>query len=176
MKHHIEVMFDENQIEKKVGELAKLIEADFVGEQIVLIALLRGSAIFLADIARKIKNPCKIDFICVSSYGNSMNTSGNIVIKKDLEEDIENKNVVVIEDIVDTGLTLDKVRDFLLQRKPKKLKICTLLSKSYRRLVDIDVDYIGFEIPDEFVVGYGIDYAQNYRTLPYIGKVVIEKE
>lgn len=105
-----------------------------------------------------------------------MNTSGNIVIKKDLEEDIENKNVVVIEDIVDTGLTLNKVKDFLSQRSPKSLKICTLLSKAYRRLVDIDVDYIGFEIPDEFVVGYGIDYAQNYRTLPYIGKVVIEKE
>lgn len=142
----------------------------------MLVALLRGSAIFLADIARNIKNPAKIDFMSVSSYGNSMNTSGNIVIKKDLEEDIENKNVVVIEDIVDTGLTLNKVKDFLSQRSPKSLKICTLLSKSYRRLVDIDVDYIGFEIPDEFVVGYGIDYAQNYRTLPYIGKVVIEKE
>lgn len=172
MDHRIEVMISEEEIDKRVEQMAKEISLEFKNEELILIGLLRGSIVFLADISRKINSDCKIDFMCVSSYGNEMNSSGNVVIKKDIDENIEGKNVLIVEDIVDTGLTLSKISDILLKRKPKKLKICTLLNKKERRIVDVKVDYVGFEIPDEFVVGYGIDYAQQYRTLPYIAKVI----
>lgn len=176
MKHHVKQMISETQIAKRIEELAYQISEDYKDEDLVLVALLRGSALFLADISRKITSNCRIDFMCVSSYGDSMNTSGNINIKKDLDEDICGKNVLIIEDIIDTGTTLYKIKDFLLQREPKSLKICTLLDKPSRRVHDVPVDYIGFTVPDVFIVGYGIDYAQEYRTLPYIGEVIQEEE
>lgn len=172
MKYHIEEMISKNKIELKVSELAKKINEDFDNEEILLIGLLRGSVMFLADISRKIKNVSEIDFMSVSSYGNNMQTSGEIKILKDLDVNIENKNVIIVEDIIDTGFTLSKVTKILNERNPKTLKIVTLLDKPDRRIVEVSVEYIGFIIPDEFVVGYGIDYAQKHRTLPYIGKVV----
>ena len=176
MKHHIEELISEEKIAKRIEELGKQISENFKDEEVILVALLRGSALFLADISRKITSKCRIDFMCVSSYGNEMNTSGNINIKKDLDEDICGKNVLIIEDIIDTGTTLYKIKEFLLQRNPKTLKICTLLDKPSRRIHDVKVDYVGFTIPDVFIVGYGIDYAQQYRTLPYLGEVVQDKE
>lgn len=176
MKHHVVELISEKEIAERIEELGKKISEDFKDEELILVALLRGSALFLADISRKITSNCRIDFMCVSSYGNSMETSGNINIKKDLDEDICNKNVLIIEDIIDTGTTLYKIKEFLLQRKPKSLKICTLLDKPSRRVHDVKIDYVGFTIPDVFIVGYGIDYAQEYRTLPYLAEVVKEDE
>lgn len=174
MKHKIEVMITEKEIKNRIEELGLEISKEFGDEEVILIGLLRGSAIFLADLSRKISSKARVDFMCVSSYGNEINSSGNILIKKDLDEDIKGKNVLVIEDIIDTGTTLSKIKSFLLERNPKKFKICTLLDKPSRRINNVHVDYIGFIIPDEFVVGYGLDYAQQYRTLPYIGKVIQE--
>ncbi|MDK9580134.1 hypoxanthine phosphoribosyltransferase [Sneathia sanguinegens] len=176
MKHHVVELISEKEIAERIEELGKKISEDFKDEELILVALLRGSALFLADISRKITSNCRIDFMCVSSYGNGMETSGNINIKKDLDEDICNKNVLIIEDIIDTGTTLYKIKEFLLQRKPKSLKICTLLDKPSRRVHDVKIDYVGFTIPDVFIVGYGIDYAQQYRTLPYLAEVVKEDE
>ena len=159
MKHHVVELISEKEIAERIEELGKKISEDFKDEELILVALLRGSALFLADISRKITSNCRIDFMCVSSYGNSMETSGNINIKKDLDEDICNKNVLIIEDIIDTGTTLYKIKEFLLQRKPKSLKICTLLDKPSRRVHDVKIDYVGFTIPDVFIVGYGIDLS-----------------
>lgn len=176
MKHYVRELISEEKIANRIEQLGKQISEDYKDEDLVLVALLRGSALFLADISRKITANCRIDFMCVSSYGNSMTTSGNINIKKDLDEDICGKNVLIIEDIIDTGTTLYKIKDFLLQREPKSLKICSLLDKPSRRIHNVKIDYIGFTIPDVFIVGYGIDYAQEYRTLPYLGEVVQEEE
>lgn len=176
MKYRVEKLISEEEIAQKIEQLGKQISQDYKNEELILVALLRGSALFLADISRKITSKCKIDFMCVSSYGDSMNTSGNINIKKDLDEDICQKNVLIIEDIIDTGTTLYKIKEFLLQREPKSLKICTLLDKPSRRVHDVKIDYIGFTVPDVFIVGYGIDYAQEYRTLPYIAEVIQEEE
>ena len=176
MKHYVRELISEEKIANRIEQLGKQISEDYKDEDLVLVALLRGSALFLADISRKITANCRIDFMCVSSYGNSRTTSGNINIKKDLDEDICGKNVLIIEDIIDTGTTLYKIKDFLLQREPKSLKICSLLDKPSRRIHDVKIDYIGFTIPDVFIVGYGIDYAQEYRTLPYLGEVVQEEE
>lgn len=174
MKHYVKELISEEKIASRIEQLGKQISEDYKDEDLVLVALLRGSALFLADISRKITANCRIDFMCVSSYGNSMTTSGNINIKKDLDEDICGKNVLIIEDIVDTGTTLYKIKDFLMQREPKSLKICSLLDKPSRRIHDVKIDYLGFTIPDVFIVGYGIDYAQEYRTLPYLGEVIQE--
>ncbi len=138
-----------------------------------MVGLLRGSVVFLADLAREINLEAKIDFMVVSSYGDSMESSREVRINKDLEEDIRDKNVIIIEDIIDTGYTLDKVIDYLQLKSPSSLEICTLLDKPERREVAVDVKYVGFAIPDVFVIGYGIDYAQKHRNLPYIGKVVM---
>ncbi|WP_072593667.1 hypoxanthine phosphoribosyltransferase [Streptobacillus ratti] len=175
MNYKIEVAITEEEIANKVDEIAKKISSDFEGQSLLLVGLLRGSAVFLADIARKIdynKVDLTLDFMNVSSYGNSMKSSREVRILKDLDEDVNNRHILIIEDIVDTGRTLSEVKKMLLMRNPKSLKICTLLDKPERREVEIDVDYIGFKIPDFFVVGYGIDYAQKHRTLPFIGKVV----
>lgn len=175
MKYKIEVALTENEIKNRVQELAKQITHDYNGESVLLVGLLRGSAIFLADICREIDDnlvELTIDFMNVSSYGNSMESSREVKILKDLEECVDNRHILIVEDIVDTGRTLHQVKDILLTRNPKSLKICTLLDKPERREVEIEVDYIGFKIPDFFVVGYGIDYAQKHRTLPYVGKVV----
>lgn len=175
-KYRIENLISKEEIDARVKELAKEIDEEFKGEELLLIGLLRGSVIFLSDLAREIKTDSTIDFMVVSSYGNKMESSRDVKIKKDLEEDISGRNVVIVEDIIDTGNTLKKVYEILQTREPKKIKICTLLDKPDRREVEINVDYVGFKIPDEFVVGYGIDYAQKHRTLPFVGIVKKEEE
>ncbi|CAM3092226.1 hypoxanthine phosphoribosyltransferase [Streptobacillus felis] len=175
MKYKVEVAIKEDEIAKRVKEIADEITKMYENQSLLLVGLLRGSAMFLADIARKIdynKVDLTIDFMDVSSYGNSMESSREVRILKDLEEDVNGRHILIIEDIVDTGRTLSEVKKILLTRNPETLRICTLLDKPERREVEIDVDYIGFKIPDFFVVGYGIDYAQKHRTLPFVGKVV----
>ncbi|EPJ45451.1 MAG: hypoxanthine phosphoribosyltransferase [Osedax symbiont Rs1] len=173
IEHTIEVMISEADIKLKVTELGKLIEARYQhSDNLLMVALLRGSAIFMADLCRAVDLPMSIDFMTASSYGNSTESSREVKILQDLSEGIEGRDVIIVEDIIDTGNTLSKVVEMLKLREPKSLSLCTLLDKPSRRQVVVDVDWIGFSIPDEFVVGYGIDYAQKYRNLPYIGKVV----
>lgn len=166
-----DTMISEAEIAKRVKELASEIEADFKNEPIFLIIVLKGSFVFAADLIREMKGDVNVDFISVSSYSDQTETTGKVKLLKDLDADITNKNVVVVEDIIDSGLTLHFLRDHLKMHKPKSIKICTLLDKPERRRVDLPVDYVGFVIPDEFIVGYGIDYAQKYRNLPYIATV-----
>lgn len=174
MEYKIETLISELEVKNKVVELAQKIREDYSqGEEIVFVALLRGSVIFLSDLARELQDyDIKLDFMTVSSYGKSMQSSRDVKIKKDLEDDIKDKHVIIVEDIIDTGFTLKKVYEMLGLREPKSLEICTLLDKPERREVEVAVKYIGFKIPDEFVVGYGIDYAEKHRNLKYIGKVV----
>lgn len=177
MEYIIEKVISEEEIQKKVDELSKRIIEDYEGKSVLLVGLLRGSVMFLSDIARRIpeeKVNITMDFMDVSSYGNSMESSREIKINKDLEEEVAGRHILIIEDIVDTGRTLNEVKHILSLRKPASLKICTLLDKPERREVEIEVDYVGFKIPDFFVIGYGIDYAQRHRALPYIGKVVVK--
>jgi hypoxanthine phosphoribosyltransferase len=166
-----DVMISETAIKDRVKELAQQIESDYNNEAIVLIVVLKGSFIFAADLIREMKGDIKIDFISVSSYGDETETTGKVRLLKDLDANITNQNVLVVEDIIDSGLTLHFLRGHLQAHKPKQIKICTLLDKPERRKVDLPVDYVGFVIPDEFIVGYGIDYAQMYRNLPYISTV-----
>lgn len=175
MKHTVEVMISEEEIRQRISALGQQITADYQGRgnDIVLVGLLRGSFMFMADLCRAIDVSHEVDFITASSYGSGMSSSRDVKIIKDLDEDIRGKDVLIVEDIIDSGNTLSKVREILRLREPKSLAICTLLDKPERREVAVDVEYVGFTIPDEFVVGYGIDYAQRYRHLPYVGKVVI---
>lgn len=166
-----DVMLSEDQIKVKVYELAKQIERDFKGEELLVVGILKGASVFVSDLIRCIDLDVNIDFMSVSSYGNSTESSGTVKILKDLDVDIEGKNVLIVEDIIDSGLTLSNLVAALQTRNPKSLKLCTLLDKPERRKVDIKVDYIGFVIEDKFIVGYGIDYAEKYRNLPYIGIV-----
>jgi hypoxanthine phosphoribosyltransferase len=173
MKHTVEVMISEQEVQDRVNELGKQITEHYKGsEDLVLVGLLRGSFVFMADLARAIDLTHQVDFMTASSYGNSMESSRDVRILKDLDDDIQGKDVLLVEDIIDTGNTLTKVKEILSLRGPKSIEICTLLDKPSRREVEVDTKWIGFEIPDEFVVGVGIDYAQKYRHLPYIGKVV----
>ena len=174
MKHTVDVMISEEKIRNRVKELGETITKHYEGksEDIVLVGLLRGSFIFMADLCRCINVSHEIDFITVSSYGNNMDSTRDVKILKDLDEDIRGKHVLIVEDIIDTGNTLSKVREILKLRGPASLAICTLLDKPSRREAQVDVEYVGFTSPDEFVIGYGIDYAQRYRHLPYIGKVI----
>lgn len=169
MSETVRVMLEEDVVNKRIAELAKALSEEFEGEQLHLICILKGSIFFTCELAKRITVPVTMDFMSVSSYGSGTTSSGNVIIKKDLDEDIEGKNVVVIEDIIDTGRTLASLLKLLEKRYPKKLKLCTLLDKPDRRIADVSVDYTGFVIPDEFVVGYGLDYDQRYRNLPYIG-------
>lgn len=170
MLQDIESIFlDKEVIANRVHELGAEISKDFAGEEVMLVGILKGASIFLSDLVREISLPAYIDYMVVSSYGNSAETSGVVRIIKDLEDDIDGKNIIIVEDIIDTGLTLEYLRKNLLSRNPKSLKICTLLDKPARREREIKVDYKGFEVPDEFIIGYGIDYAEKYRNLPFIG-------
>ncbi|MDR9828445.1 hypoxanthine phosphoribosyltransferase [Vibrio sp. FNV 38] len=173
MKHKIEVMISEQEVQERIHALGKDITEQYQGsEDLVLVGLLRGSFVFMADLARAIDLTHQVDFMTASSYGNAMESSRDVKILKDLDDDIKGKDVLLVEDIIDTGNTLNKVKEILSLREPKSIRICTLLDKPSRREVDVPVDWIGFSIPDEFVVGVGIDYAQKYRHLPYIGKVI----
>ncbi|MFC0308293.1 hypoxanthine phosphoribosyltransferase [Gallibacterium trehalosifermentans] len=177
-KHHIETLIPENEIHSRIKALGQEITHYYQHKQskgVYVVGLLRGSFMFMADLVREIELPVEVDFMTASSYGSSMTTNHDVKIAKDLEGDIKGKDVLIVEDIIDTGYTLDKVRQILSLREPNSLTICTLLDKPSRREVEVNVDWIGFTIPDEFVVGYGIDYAQQYRQLGYIAKVVLEE-
>lgn len=170
MEHDIqEILFSEEQLSRRVSELAEQINRDYAGKEILLVSVLRGSFIFMADLARKITRPCRVDFLSVSSYGKGTTSSGQVQITKDLSEDISGLHVIVVEDILDSGNTLSYLLRLLEQRHPASIRLCTLLDKPERRKVEVDVHYCGFTIPDAFVVGYGLDYAELYRNLPYIG-------
>ncbi|MCC0701553.1 hypoxanthine phosphoribosyltransferase [Clostridioides sp. ES-S-0049-02] len=164
-------MLTEEQIKVKVYELGKKIEEDFKGEDLLVVGILKGASVFVSDLIRCIDLDVNIDFMSVTSYGNSTESSGTVKILKDLDVDIEGKNVLIVEDIIDSGLTLSNLVAALKTRNPKSLKLCTLLDKPQRRKANIPVDYVGFVIEDKFIVGYGIDYAEKYRNLPYIGIV-----
>lgn len=166
----VKVLIDEQTLQKRINEIAEEIMKDYEGKKdITFICILKGSAIFTADLAKKIKNNVQLEFIRVSSYGDATVSSGKITMKLDLQDSIEGKDVIIIEDIIDTGRTLSYLRDYLKEKKPASLKICTLLDKKERREFDIEPDYTAFVIPDKFVVGYGLDAAENYRNLPFVG-------
>lgn len=169
MKEKIKIFLTEKEVNERIAEMAKRISEDFAGESIHLICVLKGSIFFTCELAKRLTIPVSFDFMSVSSYGDGTKSSGVVKINKDLDEPLEGKNVLVVEDIVDSGRTLSYLMDNLSKRNPKSLRLCTLLDKPDRRVTDVKVDYTGFEIPDEFVVGFGLDYAQKYRNLPFIG-------
>lgn len=170
-EHHIDIMYTEEEIARRINELGAQISRDYEGKTVHMICVLKGGVFFMTELAKRISVPVSMDFMCVSSYGSATKSSGNVIMKKDLDESVEGKDVLVVEDIIDSGRTLSNLLELLKERKPASLKLCTLLNKPDRRVVDVDIDYNGYTIPDEFVVGYGLDYDQKYRNLPYIGIV-----
>ena len=177
MNNDIEsVYLSQEQIAKKVKEMAQKINEDYVGKDILLVPTLKGSFMFASDLIRNIKLPCDIDFIALSSYGNAAETSGKVKITKDLTMDISNKHLIIIEDIIDSGVTMDFLINYLKLKNAASVEIATLLNKPARRKKDINIKYSGFEVEDQFLVGYGLDYAQKYRNLPYIGVVELDAE
>lgn len=175
MKYRIETLISREKVENRIKELAKKIEAEYENKNLICVGLLKGSVMFLSDLIKEVNLPLQIDFMNVSSYGNETTTSGNVKVLKDTDLDVSGKDVLIVEDIIDTGITLEYVLAMFKAKGVASVKVCTLLSKPERRKVDVFVDYIGFEIPDKFVVGYGLDYAQKYRNLPYIGAAVFEE-
>lgn len=169
---NLKTLISTDELQSKIKEMADKIAADYKNQELVMICILRGAVYFAVDLSKYI-NSCSLlmEFMQVSSYGNERESTGNIDIKKDLEIDIKGKNVIIVEDIIDSGLTMDCLLKTLKERSPKSLKVCSLLSKPERRLVDIKIDYLGFEIPNKFVLGYGLDYDEYYRNLPYIAYV-----
>lgn len=167
----ISVMIDQETLEKRIDEIGKQISEDYAGKEIMMICVLKGSVMYMSQLAKSITVPVYMDFMVLSSYGNGTVSSGNVKIKKDFEENIIAKDVIIVEDIVDTGRTLSFLKQYLLDKGAGSVKITTMLDKPSRRVAQIDVDYVGFTIEDEFVVGYGLDYSQRYRNLPYIGIV-----
>ena len=171
MKELVHVMYSEEAVDTRISEMAEQMNRDYAGKSLHLICILKGSVFFCCELAKRLTMPVTMDFLSVSSYGNETVSSGKLNIKKDLEESIQGLHCMIVEDIIDSGNTLAKTKQMLLDRKPASLKLCTLLDKPARRETHVDVDYTGFVIPDEFVVGYGLDYAQKYRNLPYIGSL-----
>lgn len=171
MADKISVMISEQEVDQRIQEIGGQISKDYEGQQVHLVCVLRGGSFFMCELSKRITIPVTLDFMSVSSYGNDTKSSGVVKIVKDLDDPLKDKHVIVIEDVVDSGRTLSYLMEMLKKREPKSLKLCTLLDKPSRRVVDVHVDYTGFEIPDKFVVGYGLDYAQKYRNLPYIGVV-----
>lgn len=171
MAEHVRVLLTEEDVDRRIQEIGDQISRDYAGGQVHLICVLKGGAFFMCELAKRITVPVSLDFMSVSSYGSSTKSSGVVKIVKDLDEPLKDKDVLVVEDIVDSGRTLSYLLDLLKDRGPKSVKLCTLLDKPERRVVDVHVDYTCFQIPDEFVVGYGLDYDQRYRNLPYIGVV-----
>ncbi len=171
MAERIEVLLSEKEVDAKIREIAEMINRDYEGKQIHLICVLKGGTFFMCELAKRITVPVSLDFMSVSSYGGDTKSSGVVKIVKDLDESISGKDVLVVEDIVDSGRTLSYLMEMLRDRGPKSLRLCTLLDKPDRRVIEVPVDYTCFQIPDEFVVGYGLDYDQKYRNLPYIGIV-----
>ncbi|MCI8542668.1 hypoxanthine phosphoribosyltransferase [Acetatifactor aquisgranensis] len=173
MSEHIRVLLPEEEVDARIQAMGEQISRDYEGKQVHLICVLKGGSFFLCELAKRITVPVSLDFMAVSSYGGGTESKGVVKIVKDLDEAIKDKDVLVVEDIVDSGRTLSYLLEMLRNRGPKSLRLCTLLDKPERRVVDVDVDYTGFQIPDEFVVGYGLDYDQRYRNLPYIGVVEV---
>lgn len=171
MAEHVKVLLSEKEVDNRIQAIGEQISRDYAGKQVHLICVLKGGSFFLCELAKRITVPVSLDFMSVSSYGSETKSSGVVKIIKDLDEPIKGKDVLVIEDIVDSGRTLSYLMEMLKDRGPASLKLCTLLDKPDRRVIDVPVDYTGFEIPDEFVVGYGLDYDQRYRNLPYIGVI-----
>lgn len=176
MKHHVEVLLTEEQVDARISEIGAQISRDYEGKEVHLVCVLKGGTFFTCELAKRISVPVSLDFMSVSSYGSDTKSSGVVRIVKDLDEPLRGKDVIVVEDIVDSGRTLSYLLEMLKDRGPASLKLCTLLDKPERRVTDVKVDYTGFRVPDEFVVGYGLDYDQKYRNLPYIGKVVFDKQ
>lgn len=171
----IRVMIDQKTLEDRIQELGKQISEDYAGEEVKLVCILKGGVMFMTQLAKYITAPVTMDFMILSSYGDALISSGTVHIKKDMDDDIVGKHVLIVEDIVDTGRTLYFLRDLLKERGAASVKICTMLDKPARRVVDVDVDYTGFAIEDQYVVGYGLDAAQRYRNLPYIGYVEVDE-
>lgn len=171
MTNKVKVMISEEQVNLRIKELAEQISEDYNGKNVHLICILKGSVFFSCELAKRLTIPATLDFMSVSSYGSETVSSGRVRILKDLDESIQGKNVIIIEDIIDSGRTLAYLKELLATRAPESLAICTLLDKPDRREINVDVNYVGFVIPDEFVVGYGLDYDQFYRNLPYVGVV-----
>ena len=171
MAETIRELVSEEEVEKRVCELGRQISEDYAGRQVHLICVLKGGVFFMCELAKRITVPVSMDFMSVSSYGDGTASSGVVKIAKDLDEPLEGKDVLIVEDIIDSGRTLSYLIQILEKRGPRSMKLCTLLDKPERRVKPVTVDYVGFNIPDEFVVGYGLDYAQKYRNLPYIGVV-----
>ena len=174
MKEHIRVLKTEEEVDAKIQEIGDRISKEYAGKTVHLICVLKGGSFFMCELAKRITVPVTLDFMSVSSYGGDTRSSGIVKIVKDLDEPLKDRDVLVVEDIVDSGRTLSNLMELLKNRGPASLKLCTLLDKPDRRVVDVKVDYTGFEIPDVFVVGYGLDYDQKYRNLPYIGAVEFE--
>ncbi|MEA2095676.1 MAG: hypoxanthine phosphoribosyltransferase [Candidatus Cloacimonadota bacterium] len=175
MRNDIEkILKTETEIQAKIKQLGEQISKDYEGKNPVLICILKGGIVFLSDLMRNISTPVELDFMSLSSYGNSTKTSGVVKIKKDIDVDISNRDVIIVEDIVDSGLTLKYLNEYFMQHNSNSIKICTLLDKPNAHQIDLKIDYVGFEVGNEFVVGYGLDYAQKYRNLPYIG--ILKKE
>lgn len=171
MSERIEVLLSEKDVDARISEIGAQISVDYAGRSVHLICVLKGGSFFMCELAKRITVPVSLDFMSVSSYGGNTESSGEITIKKDLDESIKGKDVLVVEDIVDSGRTLSCLLKMLREREPASLRLCTLLDKPERRVINVNVDYTGFRIPDKFVVGYGLDYDQKYRNLPYIGVV-----
>lgn len=174
MAEHIRVLLSEEEVDARIKAIGEQISKDYEGKEVHLICVLKGGSFFMCELAKRITVPVSFDFMSVSSYGSDTKSSGVVKIVKDLDESIHGKDVIVIEDIVDSGRTLSYLMEMLRDRGPKSLRLCTLLDKPDRRVINVHVDYTGFQIPDEFVVGYGLDYDQKYRNLPYIGVVEFE--
>ena len=168
MAETIKVLVSEEEVEKRIRDLGEKISKDYEGKQVHLICVLKGGVFFMCELAKRITVPVSMDFMSVSSYGDGTTSSGVVKIAKDLDESLEGKDVLVVEDIIDSGRTLSYLLEILKKRNPNSMKLCTLLDKPERRVMDVNVDYVGFNIPDEFVVGYGLDYAQKYRNLPIL--------
>lgn len=174
MTEKVRVMIPEEEVDAKIEELGKRISQDFADQEVHLICILKGSIFFVCELAKRITVPVTLDFMQVSSYGAETKSSGVVKLSKDLDEPLSGKNVIIVEDIIDSGRTLSHLVRLLGQRNPKTMTLCTLLDKPSRRVTEVDVKYTGFQIPDEFVVGYGLDYDQRYRNLPYIGVIEFE--
>lgn len=172
LEHEVKVLLTEEEVNKRIQEIGEAITRDYAGKQVHLVCVLKGGSFFMCELAKRINLPVSLDFMSVSSYGGDTKSSGVVKIVKDLDEPLQGKDVIVVEDIVDSGRTLSYLMEMLKDRKPASLTLCTLLDKPDRRVMDVDVKYTGFVIPDVFVVGYGLDYDQIYRNLPYIGEVV----
>ena len=175
MKENIRIMIPEDRLDARIAEIGAQISKEYAGENVHLICILKGSVFFTCELAKRITVPVTMDFMSVGSYGAGTSSSGVVRLIKDLDEPIEGRNVIVIEDIIDSGRTLSYLLENLSRRRPKSLKLCTLLDKPNRRICDVKVDYTGFVVPDEFVVGYGLDYDQKYRNLPFIGIVSFDE-